>query len=673
MAKKFYLALTISLLPVICWAAKKRSMPYDQWLLHFKAYDAYVRYLQTKNPTPESIISQARLLLTLNKPSSSLDILKQFETLPGFEGQRLWLIGKAYRMLGKYDQAISSFVAAARYFSKAKLKALFSREKELDRLWQDVCTLWFWQTLSSQKKEHANLNLAVQVARKVWPDQVLWNNFATILSTDENWAYYLDEHIPLLVAKALSAQSIKNWSLSSSHLNKITNLAKGAGKIKDFWIGLEQLIHKSKSGSSLVEIDLQAEKASAFFEVYGFRLKKIIPNYWFVPDIDLPSWKNFLDQLKNVSPEAALELIENELSSSLLSTRIKSALKILLFIYQVQTDRFDQALQTWATLENYKDIPLSLSLAASLLAKSDHPLLPYSVRLYPIAKDLLQAAGLGSTSTVTAPFWLETGEKTGEKHEKDLLAAYPLDRLLSYLCWKNQLEAQKSYVAAKDLAFLFPETPAGQSGFLFLARIAYKKGHKTLAWKYLQNIREEFLDSTKQLDLIEAKAGILMDLGQTQESLKTYTLLLSKAPKRLPAEKRLKLALLAQQSNKWELAENILTNLWQERKNLSPALQAEILFWLGEGSQYQGKTDQALDYYLQLAWQFPEENIWAITAMYRAGQIYEQKGMLPAAKNLYQMVLKNAERKSQKEAAKQRLTSIEAKKKRKIVERGVMF
>ena len=669
MAKKFYLALTISLLPVICWAAKKRSMPYDQWLLHFKAYDAYVRYLQTKNPTPESIISQARLLLTLNKPSSSLDILKQFETLPGFEGQRLWLIGKAYRMLGKYDQAISSFVAAARYFSKAKLKALFSREKELDRLWQDVCTLWFWQTLSSQKKERTNLTLAVQVARKVWPDQVLWNNFATILSTDENWAYYLDEHIPLLVAKALSAQSIKNWSLSSSHLNKITNLAKGAGKIKDFWIGLEQLIHKSKSGSSLVEIDLQAEKASAFFEVYGSRLKKIIPNYWFVPDIDLPSWKNFLDQLKNVSPEAALKLIKNELSSSLLSTRIKSTLKILLFIYQVQTDRFDQALQTWATLENYKDIPLSLALAASLLAKSDHPLLPYSASFYPIARDLLQAAGLGSTSHQAANFWF----KTEGKDINALSTAYPLDHLLSYLSWKNQLETRKSYVAARHLAFLFPKTPAGQSGFLFLARAAYKNGYKTLAWKYLQNIQEELLDSTKQLDLIEAKAGILMDLGQTQESLKTYTLLLSKAPKRLPAEKRLKLALLAQQSNKWELAENILTNLWQERKNLSPALQAEILFWLGEGSQYQGKTDQALDYYLQLAWQFPEENIWAITAMYRAGQIYEQKGMLEAAKNLYQAVLKKAERKSQKKAAKQRLTSIEAREKRQIIESGVMF
>ena len=669
MTKKFYLVLTISLLPVICWAAKKESMPYDQWLLNFKAYDAYVRYLQTKNPTPESIISQARLLLTLNKPSSSLDILKQFETLPGFEGQRLWLIGKAYRMLGKYDQAISSFVAAARYFSKAKLKALFSREKELDRLWQDVCTLWFWQTLSSQKKEHTNLNQAVQVAKKVWPDQVLWNNFATILSTDENWAYYLDEHIPLLVAKALSAQSIKNWSLSSSHLNKITNLAKGAGKIKDFWIGLEQLIHKSKSGSSLVEIDLQAEKASAFFEVYGFRLKKIIPNYWFVPDIDLPSWKNFLDQLKNVSPEAALKLIKNELSSSLLSTRIKSTLKILLFIYQVQTDRFDQALQTWATLENYKDIPLSLALAASLLAKSDHPLLPYSASFYPIARDLLQAAGLGSTSHQAANFWF----KTEGKDINALSAAYPLDHLLSYLSWKNQLETRKSYVAARHLAFLFPKTPAGQSGFLFLARAAYKNGYKTLAWKYLQNIQEELLDSTKQLDLIEAKAGILMDLGQTQESLKTYTLLLSKAPKRLPAEKRLKLALLAQQSNKWELAENILTNLWQERKDLSPALQAEILFWLGEGSQYQDKTDQALDYYLQLAWQFPEENIWAITAMYRAGQIYEQKGMLEAAKNLYQAVLKKAERKSQKKAAKQRLTSIEAREKRQIIESGVMF
>ncbi|WP_457571257.1 tetratricopeptide repeat protein [Desulfovulcanus sp.] len=665
MTKKIYLILIIIFLPVVCWAAKEESVPYDQWLLNFKAYDAYVRYLQTKNPTPETIISQAKLLLTLNRSHSTLDILKQFETLPGFDGQRLWLMGKAYRMLGEYDQAISNFVAAAEYFSNAELKELFSQEKELDRLWQDVCTKWFWQNLFVQKKadQAELLNSAVQVARKVWPDQDLWTRFANTLSaTDKTLTYYFDEHIPHLLAKALSAQSIKNWSLSSSHLNKITTL-----KIKNFWTRLEKFIHEP--AGSLVEIDLQAVKSSVFFEVYGSQLKKIIANYWFVPNLDLPSWKNFLDQLKNLSPEQGLRLVENELSSSLLSPKIKPALKILLFIYQIQTDRFDQALKTWAILENYKDIPLSLSLSATLIAKNYHPLIPFPEHLYPISKDLLQAAGLGFSSTVTAPFWLETGEK----NEKDLLSAYPLDRLLSYLYWKNQLEAQKSYVAAKHLAFLFPETPAGQSGFLSLARAAYKNGHKALAWKYLQNIREEFLDSTKQLDLIEAKAGILMDLGHTQESLKTYTLLLNKAPQRLSAEKRLKLALLAQQSNKWELAENILTNLWQERKNLSPALQAEILFWLGEGSQYQGKTDQALDYYLKLAWQFPEENIWAITAMYRAGQIYEQKGMLEAAKNLYQTVLKKAERKSQKEAAKQRLTSIEAKEKRQIVESGVMF
>jgi hypothetical protein len=47
--------------------------------------------------------------------------------------------------------------------------------------------------------------------------------------------------------------------------------------------------------------------------------------------------------------------------------------------------------------------------------------------------------------------------------------------------------------------------------------------------------------------------------------------------------------------------------------------------------------------------------------------------MLEAAKNLYQAVLKKAERKSQKKAAKQRLTSIEAREKRQIIESGVMF
>jgi len=665
MIKRICLVMGIMIvLPTLCLAAKKEKVTYEKWLLNFKAYDAYVRYLQTKNPTPDSIVSQAKLLLTLNRPRRTLDILKQFETLPKFEGQRFWLMARAYRMLGEYDRAISNFVLAAEYFSNPELIELFSQEQELDRLWRDVCTKWFWESLYVQRKAEQTklLNSAVQVARKVWPEQELWTRFASSLSqTDRNLTYY-DEQIPYLLAKALSAQSLKNWFLSSNHLNKITTL-----KIRNFWTRLEKLIQAP--ASSLVEIDLQAFKSYAFFEVYGYELKKIIPKYWFVSSLDLPSWNNFLDQLKNLSPQAGLKLIENELSSSLLSSRIKSNLKVLLFIYQIQTDKFDQALKTWAILENYKDIPLSLALCAALLAKSDHPLAPYPSYLYPISKDLLQAACLGSGSTLSAPFWLETDEKKAA----DLLSIYPLDRLLSYLGWKNQLENQKSNLAAKHLAFLFPKTPAGQEGFLSLARAAYRNGHKTLAWKYLQNIQEDLLDSRKQVDLIEAKAGILMDLGQTQESLKTYTLLLNKAPERLSAEKKLKLALLAQQSNKWELAENILTNLWQERKNLSPALQAEILFWLGEGAQYQGKTDQALDYYLKLAWQFPEQNIWAITALYRAGQIYEQKGMLQAAKNLYQTVLKNADRKSQKEAAKQRLNSIEAKEKRQVGESGIMF
>ena len=65
--------------------------------------------------------------------------------------------------------------------------------------------------------------------------------------------------------------------------------------------------------------------------------------------------------------------------------------------------------------------------------------------------------------------------------------------------------------------------------------------------------------------------------------------------------------------------------------------------------------------YLRLGWKYPKENMWAVTALYRAGLIYEQQGKSAAAKKLYQTVLENSGRESQKKAAKQRIKAIESK------------
>jgi len=91
-------------------------------------------------------------------------------------------------------------------------------------------------------------------------------------------------------------------------------------------------------------------------------------------------------------------------------------------------------------------------------------------------------------------------------------------------------------------------------------------------------------------------------------------------------------------------------------------MQAELLYYMAEGEHSMGNIDKALDYYLRLAWQYPQENIWALTAMFRAALIYDGMGQYDTAKNLLVTVIRNAETEQQREAAKNRLTEIEAKR-----------
>jgi TolA-binding protein len=103
----------------------------------------------------------------------------------------------------------------------------------------------------------------------------------------------------------------------------------------------------------------------------------------------------------------------------------------------------------------------------------------------------------------------------------------------------------------------------------------------------------------------------------------------------------------------------MLEELWESRQKLEPSVQAEVLFWLAEGSQKQGRQIQALRHYLRVFWDYPEEHIWAVTALYRAALIYEQRGDYRVARKMLSTVVDRADRKSQKEAARQRIKGIE--------------
>jgi TolA-binding protein len=158
----------------------------------------------------------------------------------------------------------------------------------------------------------------------------------------------------------------------------------------------------------------------------------------------------------------------------------------------------------------------------------------------------------------------------------------------------------------------------------------------------------------------DVKLRLELESGREDAALETYRQMAASS-EAIPVMTRLRMALLFQQKRDFVAARDQLLAIWASRDTITTTLQAETLFWLGEGEQGMQNTDKALDYYLQLAWKYPQENIWALTAMYRASLIYEKQGKYDTAKRLLNTVVSRADRKEQREAAKARIDAIDKK------------
>jgi len=124
---------------------------------------------------------------------------------------------------------------------------------------------------------------------------------------------------------------------------------------------------------------------------------------------------------------------------------------------------------------------------------------------------------------------------------------------------------------------------------------------------------------------------------------------------------RLDIATFLQLKGDFEGGRKQLQILWEQRDKMPKPLQAEVLFWLGEGEHSLKNYDAALDYYMRLAYQYAQEPMWPTVAMYRSAMIYEIKGNYETAKKLLKSVITTADTKEAQEAAKNRLSALENK------------
>ena len=659
-------------------AAQKQT--FQKWLEHYGAWDRLEKEYatETAEDSPEAILKRAQVYLNLNSPAKTLEII---EMTPAFEdrtleAERLWLGGQAYRGLGDLSKAVLWFTQATKFMDDSVAKRRLKAEPELADIWHDVWLKMYWSysanhTLSRSSQKEA-LNLVMAVGQRAWNDS-FWNIAQAL--TDNNHAElkekkeleptespsitapFLLPNDTTLIAQSMASASLEKFDAANSQIDKISQET-----VRIFWKSIILFLEKGT-----LPTDLSPFTTGKYLKANAFWSGNLLAPYsksrsqWFLGNPHSGPWTQFRNNLLTMSLDDAQKAIDNELRSMLISEETSALLTNFKLALTLSNGDVESSRTIWNSL-NKKTLPISLRLAGLLTFKDNfNNILPEkpteSYALYPILTALSGAAGQDVNAQTEAPFWTTAPSKQLASLSLD---QYPLDKLLLLAYWQQLFNEKPSVSLVKRSAFLFDDSSFGIQGLLYLANDAAKTKNLQLSAFYLNQIDEPSLPSNLKTSWLDIKTRIELDSGRQSAALDTYKEMV-KTGTPIPVMTRLRMALLYQQRKDYETAQKELLIMWDNRSTMTTALQAETLFWLGEGEHAMRNMDKALDYYLKLAWQYPQENIWALTAMYRASLIYEKRGKYETAKRLLGTVIRNAARKEQREAAKARIDAINKK------------
>lgn len=648
-------------------AEEKQS--FEQWLEHYRAWDRLEKEYahEPSADTPEAVLKRAQVYLNLNSPEKALELI---EMTPAFTGQseadRLWLGGQAHRGLGDLTKAVLWYTQAARFMPDEELRSRFKAESGLEPIWHDVWLKMYWSWLAnhtiSRDSQREALDLIMAVGIKVWPNE-FWNGVHSLLQNQPlaNAAppasALVSSADTMLIAKAMASISLEKFDEASTHITKLSNET-----VRQFWASTLYFLN---SGNTPTNIDVFLE--GNYLKAYAFWSGNVLAPYsksrsdWFLGNPDSAAWTKFRNNILNMPPEAAEKAIDNELGSMLISEQTAALLRNFKLALSLANGNTSAAATTWNSTDK-STLPICLRLAGTLAFKESlNKVLPENpgeaFALYPVLAALSGAAGMDVHPKTEAPFWTAAPQ---DQLQSLSTVRYPLDRLLLLAYWQQRFTQSPSVELAKRGAYLFDDTSFGIRSLIHLADDAVKNKQLQLGAFYLNQIDDTALPPELRMAWLDIKTRLELDAGSQGKALETYQDMV-KTDEPIPVMTRLRMALLYQQRREYEAAQKELLAMWDARASMTTALQAETLFWLGEGEQAMRNPDKALDYYLKLAWQYPQENIWALTAMYRASLIYEKRGKYETAKKLLGTVVRNAARKEQRVAAQARIDAIDKK------------
>jgi len=671
---------------VISTAQASPDTSYEQWLEKYGAWDRLEKEYakEVDKDSPEVILKRAEVYLNLSSPAKALEII---EMTPAFsdnatEANRLWIGGQAHRALGNLSKSVLWFTQASKFIeNKSEAQRRFKAERDLEYVWHDVWLKMYWSynanfTLS-RSTQKMTLNQIRKIGQDVWKDS-FWKNAELTINTANSNATrpsaksqksvglgpdgqplppFISRTDTESITRALAAASLEKFNEAQNYLASISQ-----EPVRFFWTSIIIFLETGTIPSNL-DVFIQGDylKAHAFWAGNMLAPYSISRVHWLLGNPDSGPWTKFRNNLLAMPVDAANKAIDNELGSMLISDQTAALLNNFKLAFSLSNGDFIHTATTWNKIDK-TSLPITLQLAGLLLFKDNLnnvlPLKPSEAfKLHPILTALSGAAGQDADATTEAPFWTSA---PSDRLKSLSQQEWPMDKLLLLAYHQQRFDKKPSIELAKRSAFLFNDSSFGLKSMLYLADEAVRTKKLQLGAFYLNRINANALPGPLKVSWLDIKTRLELDSSRQEAALKTYKEMLATG-EQIPVMTRLRMALLFQQRRNFEAAKEQLLAMWDMRANLTTTLQAETLFWLGEGEQAVRNTDKALDYYLHLAWQYPQENIWALTAMYRASLIYEKRGKYDTAKRLLNTVIRRADRKEQREAAKARINAIDKK------------
>ncbi len=684
--KKIFSLLTQAFILSVLGAHFAHAAPkttFENWLQEYGAWDRLEQEYakETNSDSPEVILKRAEVYLNLNSPNKALELVEMTSTFAdnATEAERLWIGGQAHRALGDLSKAVLWFTQASKFMTDpGEKREKFKNETGLQTIWKDVWLKMYWAYVAnhsfSRGPQKEALENILAIGQSVW-DDTYWEKANAVLNPPADAispkapeapqvgadglpiAPFVTDADTSLIAQALALVSLEKYDAAIDSLSGISQ-----EPVKSFWQSFITFFDTKQLPKDLTPFDTgNYLKATAFWQ--GNLLAPYSASHapWVLGNPESGPWTKFRNNLLSMSSEEANKAIDNELGSMLISEQTAVLLNSFKLALSLSNGNGSASANAWNKVDKTQ-LPFAIQLAGALVFNENlDAILPSNpseaFKIYPIFSALLGAAGHVTDSSDQAPFWISV---PADKLEKLSQRDWPLDKLLLLANWQQAFDKKPTNELAKRSAFLFKETDFGVSCLLHLADQAVRAKHLQLGAFYLNQLDITNLSTTHKMVWLDVKTRLELDSGRIDTALKTFSKMNElNAP--IPVMTRLRMALLYQQRRNFTAAREQLMAMWNNRTNMTTTLQAETLFWLGEGEQAVRNTDKALDYYLKLAWQYPQENIWALTAMYRASIIYEKQGKYDTAKRMLKTVVKRADRKEQREAAKARIAAIDKK------------